>query len=918
MTVSVPEKKSDSAANPSRFLGWFLSRLAKLAYYHSIPVILVSLGLAVFSVWVTMNHLKFNTSRSDLLSKNLDYFKQYKEYRAEFEDFDGMIVVVEGDHPESMKNFAESLVKKLEENKANFPKIFYKVDTEYFKDKAFLYLDIPELIDLREKLEAHQDFLEKVNGSPGLNTLLRSINAEISVGMVDSLLSDFIGAGDVEEDEEEKDESADLSLLIELLKQMVAHLNGDSRFVSPWASFLSNQGASLKEEGYLTSGDGSLLFILVNPASTKGDFAGSRDSIRVMRKLIQDLTPQFPEVKVGLTGEDVIASDEMVTTQVDVKKASKMALLGVTLLFIVAYRGVREPLLAVFALIIGLCWSMGYTTLTIGHLNILSVVFTTILIGLGIDFGIHVLERYREERNAGNEVYPALCNTLNRTGKGNTAGAITTAIAFGSMTLTDFVGIAELGWIAGGGILFCLLAMILLLPALITVMEKKWGPPHGIVKKDAGERKIYEAIFDHYSWIIAVCFILVVAAAFSFRTLSFDYNLLNLQAKGTEAVQNVMKIIEKSKRATWHAAMITDSFEEARKKYKEVKAIPEVGKVESILSAVPEDQEEKIKIVETITPWIEDLETEPEDEIFSLKGLEKTMKKIRFKLRKKEEDDNDDYVYQASQLVKQFQADLKKAAPKQAEKSLENFSSLLFKDYRNKLNDLQKAANPTLVKIEELPSNLRERFISAKGKYLLLIFPDINIWERPAMESFLGQLREIDPRVTGNAVHMYESSKLMINGYVNGGIYAMTAIVIFLLASFRNIRTVILILLPTLVGSVWTVGIMDVFGIRFNMANLVILPLIIGIGVVNGVHIVNRYREDEDKGTTILSKSTGQAVVLSSLTTMIGFGSLMVADHQGVYSLGLVLTIGVGSCLLTSITLLPALLKLAWVNGWKV
>jgi len=682
--------------------------------------------------------------------------------------------------------------------------------------------------------------------------------------------------------------------------------------------FLSNQGASLKEEGYLTSGDGSLLFILVNPASTKGDFTGSSKSIRVVRRLIQEIKPQFPEVKVGLTGEDVIASDEMVTTQVDVKKASKMALLGVTLLFIVAYRGVREPLLAVFALIIGLCWSMGYTTLTIGHLNILSIVFTTILIGLGIDFGIHVLERYREERNAGNDVYPALCNTLNRTGKGNTAGAITTAIAFGSMTLTDFVGIAELGWIAGGGILFCLLAMILLLPALITVMEKKLGPPHGKVKKDAGERKIYEAIFDHYSWIIAVCFILVVTAAFSFRTLSFDYNLLNLQAKGTEAVQYEMKIIEKSKRATWHAAMITDSFEQARKKYKEVKAIPEVGKVESILSAVPENQEEKIKIVETITPLIEDLETEPEDEIFSLKGLEKTMKKIRFKLRKKEEDDNDDHVYQASQLVKQFQRDLKKTDPIQAEKSLENFSSLLFKDYRNKFNDLKKAANPTLVKIGELPSNLRERFISANGKYLLLIFPDINIWERAAMESFLGQLREIDPNVTGNAVHMYESSQLMIDGYVNGGIYAMTAIVIFLLASFRNIRTVILILLPTLVGSVWTVGIMDVLGIRFNMANLVILPLIIGIGVVNGVHIVNRYREDEDKGTTILSKSTGQAVALSSLTTMIGFGSLMVADHQGVYSLGLVLTIGVGSCLLTSITLLPALLKLAWANGWKV
>ena len=186
------------------------------------------------------------------------------------------------------------------------------------------------------------------------------------------------------------------------------------------------------------------------------------------------------------------------------------------------------------------------------------------------------------------------------------------------------------------------------------------------------------------------------------------------------------------------------------------------------------------------------------------------------------------------------------------------------------------------------------------------------------MEKFLGELRAIDPNVTGNAVHMYESTQLMISGYVNGGIYAMTAIIIFILASFRNLRTTFFILLPTIVGSIWTVGIMELIGVRFNLANLVILPLIIGIGVVNGVHIVHRFREDSDGQTTVLSKSTGQAVTLSSLTTIIGFGSLMVADHQGVYSLGLVLSIGVGSCMLTSITLLPALLKLSWAKGWKV
>ena len=159
---------------------------------------------------------------------------------------------------------------------------------------------------------------------------------------------------------------------------------------------------------------------------------------------------------MGLTGEDVIAADEMAITQVDVRKASQIALFGVTLLFIIAYRGVVKPLLAVFSLVIALCWSIGWATFVVGHLNILTIVFATILIGLGIDFGIHVLERYKEERMSGGDILHALQKTVQGTGRGNFAGAMTTAMAFGGMIFTDFIGIVELGKISGGGIIFCI------------------------------------------------------------------------------------------------------------------------------------------------------------------------------------------------------------------------------------------------------------------------------------------------------------------------------------------------------------------------------------------------------------------------------------------------------------------------------
>ena len=166
----------------------------------------------------------------------------------------------------------------------------------------------------------------------------------------------------------------------------------------------------------------------------------------------------------------------MITTQKDIELASKIALGGIALLFILAFKGIVKPLLAVFSLLVALAWSLGFTSITVGHLNILSVVFTTILIGLGIEFGIHILERYKEERQSGNDIFPALQKTLQGTGQGNFSGAITTAIAFGAMVLTDFIGIVELGWIARWGILFCLIAMILLLPALVTLEEKLRKP----------------------------------------------------------------------------------------------------------------------------------------------------------------------------------------------------------------------------------------------------------------------------------------------------------------------------------------------------------------------------------------------------------------------------------------------------------
>ena len=907
-----------SDSNKHTLLNKLFRFIERLAFKHSLIVVALSIILAGLSIWVTGEKLTFKTGRGDLVAKGLPYVKLYEEYRDQFEDLEGMVIVAESESPEKMAEFAETLAAKLKVRPDLFSQVIYKFDTSYFRSRFLLYLDPPDLESLQTKLEEHQNFIESVNASPGLNPLLNEINREISSGMVDSLMTDFLGGDDAEEEEKKNDEN-DLNLLIRIIKEMNRSLKKNYHYKSPWQSLFNSGEESLREKGYLVSKNEKLLFILAVPNEDETSFTGYKDSVYSARELIAEVKKDFPSISVGLTGEDVISTDEMITTQKDVELASKIALGGVALLFIIAFKGIVKPLLAVFSLLIALAWSLGFTSLTVGHLNILSVVFTTILIGLGIDFGIHILERYKEERKEGDDISTALQKTLQGTGQGNFSGAITTAMAFGAMVLTDFIGIVELGWIAGWGILFCMIAMVLLLPALVT-LEEKWRKPvytKSVEKPITASISWIDRFFSHYKLIITACCLLVLVSSLALRTAHFDYNLLNLQTKGTEAVKYEMRILENAGRSAWSAAMLADTLEEVRQKETQLKTLPTIENVESIAAMVPKHQEENLQYVrENLSPLLSELYVEEEDESFSLKALTKTLKRIRFKLQGRE--GKEDKVTQAAREIDKFFKEVESVEEDLAEAQLQEFSEELFVDYRGLMADLKKNAEPKLVEISKIPKSLRDRYISKQGKYLITIFPSVDIWNLDERNRYLKDLRSVDANVTGSAVHMFNSTRLMTEGYINGGIYAMTAIIIYVFIVFRNPRTVFFILLPVIAGSIWTVGIMELTGLKLNMANLVILPLILGIGVVNGIHITHRYREEKDKNSVVLGKSTGQAVILSSLTTMIGFGSMMVADHYGVFSLGLVLTLGVFCCLVASITFLPALLKLSAAKGWKV
>ncbi|MBT6297451.1 MAG: MMPL family transporter, partial [Nitrospina sp.] len=708
----------------------FFLNIERLAYTHSIVVIIASLLTASLSVWFAVEKLSFKNDRGDLVANNLDYVEAYEKYRQEFEDFDGMMVVVSGQDPERMKEFSDFLVAKIKLHSQSFSTVFHKVDTEYFREKGLLYLKKSELADLVIKINSHENFLRKINRSPGLNELMESINAEISTGMVSSILTGFL---ENEYSQRDKDETGDLSFLIALEKQMLLYLQGKESYRSPWISFLTGDKKSLNEEGYLVSANERLMFILLAHNENNKEDRSTLNSINLLRKLIKKTHTEFPEIEVGLTGEDVIAADEMAITQVDVRNASQIALFGVTLLFIIAYRGVIKPLFAVLSLVIALCWSVGWATLVVGHLNILTIVFTTILIGLGIDFGIHILERYKEERMSGSNALNALQKTVQGTGRGNFAGAVTTALAFGGMVFTDFIGIVELGKISSGGIFFCMISMILVLPAFISLEEKIRKP------KYAQERFEYRAswlelCFKSHRLVIFVAMFLIILSLFSLRAVKFDYNLLNLQAHGTEAVKYEMKVIEQAGRSAWSVALLTDSLEETIKKHHALEKLSAVGNVESIVSLLPENQKEKIEYIKELRPFLRDLTVKAEVSQVSQPSLIKTMKKIRFKLQGK---DDKGEVVEARKLSQVFLDVSEEQSVEITEKRLNKFSEYLFADYRDKVADLKMNIDVSPVSVAEIPKSLRKRYVSQNGVYLITVYPSVDVWNIDQREEFL-------------------------------------------------------------------------------------------------------------------------------------------------------------------------------------
>ena len=886
----------------ARILGWVAAAVLRHPRWFVWPQILI-FGLCVA---FTVFHLKLDMDNDHLVGPNQRYHANHLAMLKEFPEPDRLVVAVESDNPDKNRQFVERIAARMQAETNLFRDVFYQQNLSVMREKTLLYASDQDLVEMQNTLRVAQPFIRQFTQTTNLVSLFEQINTTFRTAPQ-------------EETTETKSLVKSLPSLTRIVSQADQAMQRSGVPPSPNVTTLLSGDEDALLASYLTFARGRLF--LVTTHSPNDDLTG--DAIERLRVLVQQTEAEVPGVNVGLTGEPVLDYDTMMQAQKDTTLASMVSLVLCALIFIYGYNETGRPIKATLCLVIGLGYTMGFTTLVIGHLNILTITFVPMLIGLAIDFGVNLITRYEEELRHGRTEAEALTKAMVFTGQGIFTGALTTAGAFGAMAFTNFKGIQEMGIICGGGLMLCLIPMLTMLPALL--LRGRQNVLDHQVHEDETRARI-ENIWLQRPWLVAgLTASLCVAALIAGRKLYFDYNLLKMQNPRLPSVVYAEKLMNSADKSLLYAAVITDSLTNAVALQQQIEKLPLVAGTEPEFykDFLNTNQSGKLKLIGQIKEQVAALDFAPPDpRPVDIYALSRTLYALSGYLGNALEAVGTNDAELTAQLVTLREAigNLRKTALQgdatdftdHADK-LARFQQALFADLQDTFHLLQHQDNSAPLQVNDLPPALKNQFIGVSGKFLIQIYPKEDVWERAPQERFIAALRAIDPDVTGTPVQLYEYESLLKNSYVQASWYSLAAIALMVLIHFRSLTAVILALLPVGIGTLWLVGLMGWLKMPVNLSNIMTLPLVIGIGVTNGIHILNRYAEEGTPG--ILSRSTGKAVLVSGLTAIAGFGSLILAQHNGIHSLGVIMSVGIAMCMLAGLTFLPAFLNL--IGRWR-
>src|SRR5438094_2748389 len=564
-TMKIKRLREDSMM--ARVLGWLAAGVIRYRRLFLYPQLL----LFVLCVAYTVKYLQFDTSRDNLVGANKKYHQNFLKFKKEFPTQDDLVVVVESEDPEKNRQFVERIGAKLEAQTNLFRDVIYKGDLKMLGSKALLIASESDLTELKKALTDFRPFIGQFSHITNLVSLFSTINTQFRTATREA-------------NAENESMVKALPALERIVRQADASLRRSGTAPSPGVTALFNPSEEAEQEMYITFAKGRIFLVTAQAPTEEQNGA----AVERLRQLVEETKIEVPGLNVGLTGEPVLEHDEMVQSQQDTTVASITSLIVCALIFIYGYQETGRPVKATLCLIVGLGYTLAFATLTVGHLNILTITFVPILIGLAIDYGVHLISRYEEELRHGKTEEAAMVKAMVYTGQGILTGALTTAGAFLAMWLTNFRGIQEMGIICGGGLLICFVPMMTMLPVLL--LRGRQNVIDHVQGDVAARRARIENLWLQRPVMVTVfTLVLCAAAATQLPKVKFDYNLLHMQSAGLPAVVFEEKLINANSSSTnasaksgLFAAVIATNLEQAAILEQQITNLPAVAGLDSI------------------------------------------------------------------------------------------------------------------------------------------------------------------------------------------------------------------------------------------------------------------------------------------------------------------------------------------------
>jgi uncharacterized protein len=886
----------------SRRLFAFIARRPRL-------ILGLALLFSVISVIYTKQNMEFLTGRDDLMPKNAPFQVDYRAYLHEFGDQEEVVVVIESDDAEKATRCGDALFERLNREKGVFREVFYPGGLPYFRKNGLLFMPLEDIKNLRNTLTMAAPVLKDLAASPSVQTLFTSLTNQI-----DGYLA--------ETTETRRSASLQsLTFMLTTLDKGFKAFDGKSSGMN-MDSFLKGSGNG-KPSMLESAGKQQVITIL--PIKEQGSFVPAEKTIKATRSIVREILarPEFKGVSAGLTGVPVLEYEEMVTSQRDIGIATVLSLSLTVVLLLFAFRGLLNVIAAMVSLIVGICLSFGFATAAVGHLNILSMVFAIMLIGLGIEYGIQVVLRYQEELRSGASGMEAIETGLGANVRSIIMAAATVALAFATFAFTDFKGIAELGIIAAGGVVFCVIATFTVLPSMLILLERFRKPgkhylpvPDSDRDVEVAGRPFFRAFLSHPRTVATVTLLLSLLCIYPAVMTRFDYNMMNLQAKGLQSVEYAYKLMASKENSGYFAVVTARDSQEAKDLTQRLEKLPSVDHVVSLAALVPGQQEAKLAELAALKKVMATVQPVPYEENLRLMELPTVFENFRGRVDKLKQALVARKAPEAKPVgaflitLDSFFSKLEKEKDKNAVGMLREFQGGMFAELPDKLRMMKESLEAAPVGDSDVPAQLKQRFVGKTGKLLLQVAAKKEIFERQPLSEFVSQVKSVVPNATGEPVMVYESLTVLRDSYLRAFIYAFIGIAVILLINFKSIRFALIGTLPLIAGLLLMVGGMWLTGISFNMANIIVLPLILGVGIDSAIYIINRYRQGNESPSQVAVSSAGTGVFLNALTILCSFGALMVAHHQGVFSIGVVMSLGMVASVAVFLAFLPALLSL--------